>query len=123
MDRVATITLPACLTKIAGDRVRAWRVTLLLAAVWLVAMVDLVHTLSQASSAPWFVETNPLAAALLAIHPLALIPYKLGLLSLATAALGITWRQALTEAGCWVAFGVHAYLAVHWACYYETMLA
>lgn len=101
---------------------RPRRVLLILASVWIINLLDLGYTLSEALHVS-FRELNPLAAMLIGKNPDLLIGYKLGLLTLSSSILLFYSRHRISEIGCWFLLCVYLGVAIRWSMYYEHRIA
>ncbi|MBN2445391.1 MAG: hypothetical protein JXO22_01600 [Phycisphaerae bacterium] len=101
---------------------RGRRVVLLLAAVWVLNLLDLHFTLFE-SPRQHFVELNPVAASLLGISTFAAIVYKLVLVAGATAILLVLRRHRLAEWSSWLSLGLYTWVAACWSMYFTVMPA
>jgi hypothetical protein len=99
--------------------VRERRVLLLLAGVWLLSAFDLGFTL-VARSLGMLVELNPIAAWLMGGHGnLAVIVYKVVLMTIGTVILWRFREKQRAESAAWLMLMVHVALSMRWYAYYH----
>jgi len=96
--------------------IRARRVVLLVAGIWIVGVFDLVLTL-LAEKIGGFEDANPIVAEITHIWEL-LVVFKLFTLMFASAIFLKYRRKRFTEFGCWAVGIVHVVLAFLWLQYY-----
>lgn len=106
------------LRALRGDALaaRSRRVILLVVGLWILNLFDLNFTILACRIGD-FKELNPLASGLLN-SPRLLSVFKIALLSLSTGVFLVFRRRALTEAGCWLLFGVYSVLSFMWMQYF-----
>lgn len=101
---------------------RECRVVCLLAAVLLMSLVDLHHTLLYLQTVG-MEEANPVARWVMSHDsPLLLIGFKLATVVITGAILLSLRRRAAAEAGAWLCAAVLVWLTVRWELYTEALL-
>ncbi len=103
--------LPPLATRYAAARPR--RVWLLMAAVWLMNGFDLVLTL-HAHEQGLLTEANPVAHAALALGPVIVISFKIGLVGFGSLVLLHYRRRCLVECMAWMVTAVYLIVSIHW---------
>lgn len=101
-----------------GFLARPRRVLFVLAAVWVLNLADLHHTLLEASSRH-FSEMNPLAAWLLRQTPALLVAYKALLVGVGSSIMLCFRQHRLAELGCWFVLAVCAGVGLRWELYFD----
>ena len=90
---------------------------LVLIFLWVLNVFDLLFTM-LAHQIGYFEEVNPLARGLLG-SPVALVAFKLAMLSFATGVFFVFRKRVLTEVACWCMTGTYIVLSVVWLKYYH----
>lgn len=97
---------------------RPRRVLFVLVALWLINAFDIVLTVA-AHQQGLLNESNPIAARLLVLSPMALLVYKLAMVAFSSTVLLIHRRLLLAEIAATGTMVIYAIVAVRWRLCYE----